>query len=512
MRRIMVSKHMAHSSFSRAMHLILVVAVLTLGLGLRLRQLDEESLWFDEYVNWQFMDAPNIFEHVARIRTIDATFVPAYYIISYGWADVTGTSVWASRLLSVGMGMISCVLLYLLGRATFGRGAALIALLIMSFSNVHVFYAQELRVYPLFLMAALLSALFLHYGARRQGRWMWIAHFLANTLLVWTHLFGALLVLAEAFYLALFHRRPLSRLAIWFLLHAALAASVGVWLFFVDIEHLRSTIAFIPTPHPADLIHAYAWTHLYTPAGAEMPVLLSVTALFLVGRLGLQTYRNRRRGPDGADTWRACCMLLLWQLVPLTALLVVTYLGRPCLLLRYALHGSLPCCILIGAALSSIRRPGLRAACIAVLAALMILQALGEERPYRPNYALMQPILAARGDGSETLVVCGAARHLIAHYAADAVQEIRECLTLDDMAQHFKEAQLPNNRAWALLSTVYPPNLETFENRLAQQGCMFTSFDLKGGGPSYHAAGIWPALAWVQTRTVLYEVHLSVDK
>jgi uncharacterized membrane protein len=200
----------------------LLLLTLLLAWGLRSYKLDAQSLWYDEAVT-----AHVAAQGIAELTRWTAEDIqpPLYYYVVAGWTRLTGRSEWALRFPSAFFGVLTVPLLWAVARRLFGRGrlgrpTALIAALLTAISPLYVYYAQEARMYTqlTFLGAlagyALLravttnderptadgiprSSLYALRSTLHASRW-WIAFGLVATAMLYTHYFGAFLLLAYA--------------------------------------------------------------------------------------------------------------------------------------------------------------------------------------------------------------------------------------------------------------------------------------------------------------------------
>ncbi len=191
---------------SRTGERVLLIAILWLALGLRLHRLDAQSVWYDEAVTAQVAG-----QGLAELTrwTADDIQPPLYYYIVAGWTRWIGAGVsgvapggeWALRFPSAVFGVLGVGFAWVVARRLFrplhiGRVAAAAAALLMAVSPLHVYYSQEARMYTLLVALALLAGYTL-MGLSRSWR-RWSAFVLAGTALLYTHYFGAFLLLALA--------------------------------------------------------------------------------------------------------------------------------------------------------------------------------------------------------------------------------------------------------------------------------------------------------------------------
>lgn len=197
------------------------VLVLTLvTLLLRMHNLATESLDIDE--------ADVVVYATADLRTVLQRLLsagdngPGYMVLVRLWMAVAGQSEFALRFFSVLPGVATVPLLYAMGRKLFDRRVGLAAAVIGAASTYLLFYAQMNKMYALVVALTLATSYLLLRGIE-TGRWrLWLAYVVGATLLMSTHIFGALVVPWHALY-ALFALRTSRRhLLPWLVATAAL--------------------------------------------------------------------------------------------------------------------------------------------------------------------------------------------------------------------------------------------------------------------------------------------------
>src|SRR5438045_2044407 len=96
----------------------LVLAVVLAGLLLRLWNVGERSLWFDEAFAWRLTQFPFV-EMLQRVSRDNSP--PLYNVVLHGWVALCGDSVVALRLPSVLFGTLAVVAVFLLVRDAFAE-------------------------------------------------------------------------------------------------------------------------------------------------------------------------------------------------------------------------------------------------------------------------------------------------------------------------------------------------------------------------------------------------------
>lgn len=131
-----------------------VVLVLFIALLLRLVAVNQ-SLWLDEAIGAETVKNFTYRGILTDFLTSD-NHPPLYYLDLKSWTEVIGYSELALRLPSVIYGVLTVLLTYLIGKSVFkSRNLALISALLLTTSQLHIYYSQEARMYSL---AAFLAA------------------------------------------------------------------------------------------------------------------------------------------------------------------------------------------------------------------------------------------------------------------------------------------------------------------------------------------------------------------
>ncbi len=232
-----------HAQVGRRDALILA-ALLLVALILRAARLDFQPLWWDEGYSVWF--ARHSLAEMLQLTAQDI-HPPLYYALLGGWSRLLGPAPVALRLLSVLTGLLAVALAYVVGGRLGGRRAGLLAALLLAINPLAIFYAQEIRMYALMTVWALLAvgaaASWVGIGeaasARGEGaaeqpqrrRWQALAAYMAAiTLALYTQYYAAFLLagLTTAGAWVLWRQRaPRSRIGWW------LAAQGGIVLLYL---------------------------------------------------------------------------------------------------------------------------------------------------------------------------------------------------------------------------------------------------------------------------------------
>ena len=180
-----------------------------------------QSLRLDEAQSlWQ------VSRGVTDIFTIIAAdvHVPLYHLFLHFWIIYLGNTVPVARTLSMVLYLVSIPALYSLGKLAYGRSAGLFAAFLFSISPFMNWYGNEVRMYTLFTLFAILNQYFfirLFKDRQEKNRdasdHVWVGYILTAVLGVFSHYFFFLILVAQlVFYFlhqSLFARGSLKRFA-----------------------------------------------------------------------------------------------------------------------------------------------------------------------------------------------------------------------------------------------------------------------------------------------------------
>ncbi|MCK6458561.1 MAG: glycosyltransferase family 39 protein [Planctomycetes bacterium] len=162
----------------------LLLGVVALAFGLRVQGIADDGYWLDEMTSLRDAARP-----LSRILAGKGgpSHPPLYYVLLKGWIALFGSSETAVRMLSAIFGTATVGAAFALFRALHGRAAGLGAALLLAVSFHHVVFSQEARMYALFCLLAVLSALTLWRAIESGGRRRWIHCIACAVLMVYTH-------------------------------------------------------------------------------------------------------------------------------------------------------------------------------------------------------------------------------------------------------------------------------------------------------------------------------------
>ena len=429
------------------------VLIILAACVLRMYCLPSQSVWSDEYVSVAYLDVATWSDFKAGYRQHDPFMPPLYHVSLYWWARLVGDGAIALRCLSLGLGLASLCMMYILGRSLLGGKGALFALALFAFSPQQIYHAQGIRCYSFVVFFALVSAhafwRMLHYDGMR---W-WIINAAAGMLLVWTHLGGVLLVAVWGVGALLWLRRQWSAIVLWGGFQALsmlpLAAQVLTTMHYQSRPDVGNTALSNPvmllvgmiTPFFKDT--AYVMDALPTAylidaglisvresmlARALVAASFLLAVFFLISVVSvlkqivteraswfLRTSEERKSIPGAAlseaeqqkGETSAMRFLLLWFLMPALMLYVpVVLVNSAALVPRYTIFASPSLHLLVAGSVIAIRKPKRMVAWGAGIIILMMIFGLSTTiLPIRGNYLALGQLLETGYDGQSVAVL-----------------------------------------------------------------------------------------------------------
>ncbi|MHB0975776.1 MAG: glycosyltransferase family 39 protein [Candidatus Aquicultorales bacterium] len=339
---------------------LMLPVILLIGLGLRVYHLGAESIWQDEA--WAVYDAKMGFvQMIEHLISYDFN-PPLHFLLLHVWIKVFGTSEFAVRLLSALLGTLGVYAIYLLAQKLFDRETGMLSALIFALAAYQVYYAQEARGYSLMALLAILSFYFFLRLFEGRNPAVTAGYIVSTTFLLYTHMYGAFVLVAQDLYLLAPTALPRLRkggpaaesrsLRAWLPSQLAVIALFSPWLLILPdyIEGAKELTGqlvgtlWMDTPSFADMAAAlsdFAWSPWMLLILVGLPL-----ALFLAG--GSKGFQAFGRSSDGLKQGRRpasssgneIVLLVVWLLVPLVLVFAVSVLFVPVFDAKYAIAAS----------------------------------------------------------------------------------------------------------------------------------------------------------------------------
>jgi hypothetical protein len=291
-----------------------LIPVLLVAAALGARGLNMDMLWLDEVFSigntgGYHGPAYNPLQVWKSLSQNSPQHVPGYFFVLAGWAALTGWTAAGLRALSLLIGLLAVAWTYRLGADWMNPRAGLYAASVLGIGAFYLYFTHEVRMYTMIAFLTVftlwvywriirndlphptpspqtgegLNARFtppLHRMERGPGGkvslWHWLAFFLGALALLYTHLFGALVLAAIGLYHLLFVRKNRRWLIVAVIL-AVVGASILPWLN-VLLTGVRN-VGLGEEPLAPQLIFT-EMLHLFSSGNVIELALLAALALF----------------------------------------------------------------------------------------------------------------------------------------------------------------------------------------------------------------------------------------
>ncbi len=480
---------------SRWAGIALAGLLLAMGFAARIYRIDSETLWYDENFNYgSLCRAASFAEFFNDDWNLLINRISPYFIAQYFWAHWMSKEILSLRLLSVVFSMAALFSLYAFTKRMYGFTAGACALLMACLSNIHIYYAQEVREYSLLLLLSIWSMDSFH-RAWHGGRRSWfIIHYIVSCLILFTHLFGGFLLAAQGLYLLILYRREIWRVILWAAVYVPVILGMAWWISTADFGRLDVGNSWIPQPGIQGLLRGMTWDGAYLPHAlfrGELGLAALCWALWMVWR---DTNNSTKKNDENAPgTGRKDFLLLsCWLIVPPAGLFLLYCFYGPCFVLRYVLYSSCALFILFGAALSSIRSTSLRNAAIAGLAALMLWHCISEPRPFRPDHrACAEIIRTHRAPDDLVLKYPNLGIQYFQLFWPELGADAEGLDTYPKLVARVWEEARKGKDIWVIISLQgEDKEMNTFDRSLRDRHLAFERFPVAGGSPTYVYMGL----------------------
>ncbi|MFZ0926001.1 MAG: glycosyltransferase family 39 protein [Halobacteriota archaeon] len=364
-----------------------MLAIVIIGLFLRVYCLGASNLFVDEAVSI-YIAKLSLSQLLQTQAQLDLN-PPLYAFVLHYWMVLFGDSEFSVRFLSVVFGTLAIPMTFVVGRQLFDEEVGLLGALILAVSSFNVQFSQTARMYSLMLLLALLSMYFFLSFLRRNTLSISVGYVLATTLLLYTHVYGVFVLLAQNIYLIglfLLATEKIVRLRQWIVLQAIVVGLFAAWIP-VLVSHITVVQSGFWVPPPA--FSTFLDTFVLYSGGRVLLILLFVLAIFSLftrkkvngsadWKPRLQLFKNHLRNVHLTNKEQVT-FLLVWLLAVTALPFVVSHFSTSFYVQRYTIAASVALYLL---AASGLRKINWSYAKVAVIAVIIVLSAVNLQQYY----------------------------------------------------------------------------------------------------------------------------------
>jgi mannosyltransferase len=352
---------------------VLFGLVLLLGAGLRIYDLGTESYWVDEM--YTIIEGQQSIPQMIASGRLDQP--PGFYIPFHFWLQAFGAGEINTRSFSVVAGILSILIIYIIGRKLFNNQVGLIAAFLMAISAFQIYYSQTTRFYMFFELMALCSFLFYILALSSNKPIFFVSYVISSIILVYSLIFGVWILAAQNIYFFLRYKKHKRIMVTWII--CQLLILLAMIPYFTPLVLGRSgmqgavdlNIGSIPAPAIVDplrtIVHFIllargdrSWSDILTSYGLAA-LLLVIGILIYVSRHGVKKWFSSLKclysDNDGGQGDRSKVLLLFcWFLCPILLLYVFSLLIQPMYKDYYTISAAPAFYLLVSLAIFNIRK------------------------------------------------------------------------------------------------------------------------------------------------------------
>ncbi len=368
-----------HSTIERYSTLILsglIVFVVAIGLLV----FSNQSLRLDEAQSlWQTSRTP---EKILNLVAQDV-HVPFYHLVLHFWTLFTGNSVLMARILSLIFFVLSIPAVYFLGKRAVNKHVGLIAATLLAVSPFMNWYGNEIRMYSLMTLLAILNQYFFLTIFKTHDRDSWIGYFITALFGIFTHYFFFFVLVTQVIFFFMYKRLFQPKALKKFIIMAIILAILfSPWLIYVrSLDSVSNSSPLLITPDSVNVFNAFSQFLFGFQNDHLNTILVSLWPLtVLLGFLALR--ENKKVSPEAI-------YILLSILIPIAAAFAVSVTLVPLFVSRYLILTIPALYIFIGWIFSTYPAPlrkVLTAILIFTMLAGLMVEAYSPSAPVKEDY------------------------------------------------------------------------------------------------------------------------------
>jgi uncharacterized membrane protein len=334
---------------------ILIGVILALGLWFRLANLDHKVYWGDEaytslrvsgYTTTELVHTVAQgkvitvadlykFQHPTAAKGLSDTIrglvqeepqlTPLYFVSLRLWAQAVGSSIGMTRLWSVLFGLLCLPAIYWLCQELFASPTVgWLATGLVAISPLHVLYAQEARMYSLWILLTVISSAAFLRALRYPSGWNWLWYGVALTLSLYTYLLTLVTLVGYGVYGIVLSGWRWNRAMTAYLMTSIISLGLfSPWIVILIKQRVLNSDSFAeggeeiaPTSGLSLLKH---WSGIISRTFIDLNVTtqsptaelvgLAIVSMFLIGLVGYALYGLQRQTPK--RVWGFVYMLCL---------------------------------------------------------------------------------------------------------------------------------------------------------------------------------------------------------
>lgn len=390
---------MQHETLNTKFVVVVLVSLMIFVVLMSIFVFSHQSLRLDESQSlWQTSHSPT---KILNIIAQDV-HVPFYLVMLHFWQMFLGNGVYTSRILSLIFFLLSIPALYFLGKRMISAPVGLFAAIIFSISPFMNWYGNEIRMYSLMTLLAILSQYFFVGIYKARSRDSWIGYFIVNLLGIFTHYFFFFILLVQAIFF-LTHKNifPAKSFRRFIVIAIILILLFSPWVYYVrSIDTISNSAPLLVPPTTVNVFNTFSQFLFGFQDDHLNTILVSLWPLTVL--LGFLALRENKKNPPEISC------LALAVLVPIAAAFAVSVALRPLFVSRYLILTIPSLYLFIGWIFSTYPR-ALRTAFTTILILAMLfgltVEAASPSSPVKEDYADAAAYLSQNATAQDVIIL-----------------------------------------------------------------------------------------------------------
>ena len=215
-----------------------------------------------DLVKYQYLSVEKTWEDTIEKLLEHPEHPPLYYLLSRGWQEIFGSSIAATRSLSVVFSLLLFPVVYWLCLELFDSPkVGWWTIGIVAVSPVHVLYAQEAREYSLLVLTTAITCITLLKAIKRNNWLWWVFYSVSLAVNFYVSLIAGYIAIAQAFYIIILERFRFTKVTIDFILSGIVSLvlfSPWLWVIYQNHEILKAKTSWTNMTRPfIELFHTW---------------------------------------------------------------------------------------------------------------------------------------------------------------------------------------------------------------------------------------------------------------
>ena len=317
----------------------LLIVIILLGAILRCYNFWQNSLSLDELATYWTISG-NTFKDIIDKCINQLPQSPFYFFIVKLSSRIFGNNEFALRFPSIMGGIISIILIYVIGKNLFNTQVGLFSAFILAINSTHIFESQNARTYSIAVFLTLVSIWFLIKCFQTPSLKYMIGYVVFTSLILYTNYIFLLMLSFENLYFLYYwitrkHRKYNLKLISWIVCQLSIAALlIPVFSQLLRLYSRKHTLVWLQHVNKELLIYFFD------------PFVIFVTIFILITVIIIRRKTLEVKFPPTVREGESVLFLVAWYFIPISLAFIISRLFslsifRPRYLIIYSLAGYL---------------------------------------------------------------------------------------------------------------------------------------------------------------------------